>query len=213
MSPPRGSKLNSIKLLLDECDPLSSGPIRGSVARFHGLLTGVVSAPTVMPREWVPLLFGNGFGAGAWELVKHAPRAMRLLVRLYHEIALGFAPGAPPYRIPIGRRVMNTRSLRLAQDWCIGYMFGVAPAPPELEHAFIPIVVTAFGMTPKEFHPVRHPKAFVDLLDILADSVVEIHRWWHDASRSAAPRVALSAPCPCGSEKLHKDCCVFLHAL
>jgi uncharacterized protein YecA (UPF0149 family) len=95
----------------------------------------------------------------------------------------------------------------------MGYLYGVAFAPPELEEAFIPIAVTAYGRIPKEFDPVRHPKEFVELLDMLADSVVEIHRWWHGTPRSAAPRVALSAPCPCGGEKLHKDCCALLHAV
>jgi len=236
----RGARLtqkerDEFEALMEARDPGFAGPMQGSITRTHGFLTSVISGPMVLPSEWIPVVFESD--DGAWDTMEQAQRAMSLLMRFNNEVADDLGPGGRQYGIMFDRIGDPGDSFDLADDWCRGYMLGVALREsewreamdaPELEKAFLPILALADPKHPA--HPVFDEfERYDETLAALSAGAVEIYQWWREklagtmqhpstrphfgTVRRAAPKVSPNAPCPCGSGKKYKRCCSALRAV
>jgi uncharacterized protein len=228
---------DELEALMEVRDPHFMGPMQGSITRVHGFLTSIISGPMVVPSEWIPVVFGDE-EAGAWETIEQAKRAIGLAMRFYNEISSALGPGGRRYSILIDRIGDRPDTLDLADDWCTGYTLGFAlredewkeaMEAPELQKAFLPILLTAHPNKAPELDPVENPETYAALLADLPNCAVEIYQWWRkkfvasmpEAShrmyagtvRRDAPKVSANAPCPCGSGKKYKRCCSSLRAV
>jgi uncharacterized protein len=221
---------DELEALMEERDPGFAGPMQGSITRVHGFLTSVVSGPMIVPSEWIPVVFGDQDDAG-WKTIAQARRAMTLLMRFYNEISSDLGPGGRQYTILIDRIGDSPDTLDLADDWCRGYLLGVAlredewkeaMETPELSDAFLPILAVA-PSEKNDLDPLKHPKNYEMMLDLLPRCAVKICEWWRKkfvasmpapsgqihvgTVRRRTPKISPNAPCPCGSGKKYKRCC------
>lgn len=133
---------------------LSQKQLQASATALHGFLTSVVSGPPVLPSEWIPVVFRIDQSEG-WETLKQAQRAMTLLMRFYNEVVADLAEESGRYGVLLDRIGDAPDTVDFADDWCTGYLAGVAlcedawrepMAAPELRAAFAPIL--ALGTLP-----------------------------------------------------------------
>lgn len=229
---------DELENLMGVRDPYFAGPMQGSITRVHGFLTSIESGPMVVPSEWIPVVFGDDEDH-PWETMKQAQRAISLLMRFYNEISSDLRPGGRRYSILIDRIGDHPETLDLADDWCTGYTLGFvlredewkeAMEAPELQRAFLPILLTAHPKKAPDIDPIENPETNAAMVDDLPDCAVEIYEWWRKkfvaslpspserqafsgTVRRTVPKVSPNALCPCGSGKKYKRCCSALRVV
>jgi uncharacterized protein len=167
-------------------DPDCTGPMEWLITRVHGFLTSVLSGPMILPSEWLPLVFGDD-EEHPWETMEQAQRATNLLMRFYNETADALATDGRRPTVMIDRFGEPPDTIDLADDWCIGYMLGVALREdewsealeaPDLEEAFFSILLIADPEKPPDLDPEQNPKQYAEMIALLPWAVQDIHEWW-----------------------------------
>ena len=175
-----------------------------------GFLHGVLTAPTLIrPRLWMGQVFAER---------EPDERHITLLSRLYNEVNADLANGEA--RVP-------TPSDEVAiSQWCKGYLaaVGLDPQWPKLEGVFQ--LVFPIGVLAGEFslsvvaEPIDDEAAWLqEMREDLEFSIVEIYDRLSGARMASAqaattpvrregPKVGRNDPCPCGSGKKYKKCCL-----
>jgi uncharacterized protein len=227
---------DQLEMLMEARDPGLAGPMQGSITRVHGFLTSIACGPMVMPSEWIPVIFSDADDVG-WESPEQAQAAMTLLMRFHNEIVADLEPSGRRYSIIIDRLGDGADAIDLADDWCQGYVLGIAMRDdewqeameaPELRTAFLPILTIAH---PKKLglDAAEDFTTYQALVDELPNCAFEISEWWRKTRvasmqgsaapshfgtvRRVGPKVSVNAPCPCGSGKKYKRCCSTLRAV
>ena len=227
---------DQLEVLMEARDPGLAGPMQGSITGVHGFLTSIACGPMVMPSEWIPVIFHDPDDVG-WESQEQAQRAMTLLMRFHNEIVADLEPTGRRYSIIIDRLGDGADAVDLADDWCRGYVLGIAMRndewqeameAPELRTAFLPILTIAH---PKKLGLdfAEDFKTYQALVDELPDCAFAISEWWRKkrvaemhssaqgsdvgTARRVGPKMSPNASCPCGSGKKYKRCCSALRAL
>lgn len=193
------------------------------VSELDGFLTAIVSGPTtVMPSQWLPAVWGNF--EPRWRNVDDFQDVMSLFVRHMNDIVAHLMEEPEEFEPMYGERVVNGEQVPVVDEWCEGYMRGVAlstdeweTAPPEIVDLLAPIL--AFTQdTSWAGHDIADPEEADGVRDAIAPNVRAIHAYWLERRGAAIasvapfrreqPRVGRNDPCPCGSGKKHKHCCL-----
>jgi uncharacterized protein len=177
---------DDLEALMELRDPSLSGPLQASITRLHGFFTSVVSGPLILPSEWIPFAFRNDESEG-WESMREAKRAITLLMRFHNEVAADLHEEHRGYSILINRIGDPPDTVDFADDWCKGYVAGMAlredewkaaTAAPELAEGFAPILLLAYPDRVMAPNPFDHPDEYAAILNALPQSAVDIYDWW-----------------------------------
>ncbi len=120
-----------------------------------------------------------------------------------------------------GLREVDGSELTIVEEWCFGYMRGVALSdwstlPDSLKPALGAI---ALHGTEENFERVEKmsPEAFEESVDAIRLAALDLHAYWmahpqekklfSNRSKQKRNRV-VTIPCPCGSGKKFKQCCL-----
>lgn len=194
--------------LAEACDEHSPFDIDGLIGMFHALAVG----PGEVPRaEWVPAVFPN-FDANT----KDADSITSLAARLYYEIVSAVEGGE--HLIPMPEEVETCESF--AAGYSIGVRLDSRWTSNEDAMALAQAVTYLGGHTDllddetidvieREFAP--DPKAGIreELMGIVAATYETFHGPWKPPTvNRSAPKVGRNDPCPCGSGKKFKQCCM-----
>ncbi len=109
-------------------------------------------------------------------------------------------------------------TLDLADNWCRGYVAGMAlradeweatTQTPEITESLTPILLLADPEEKAKPDPLEQPEEYAAVMDELAQSAVDIYEWWRTPRtiRRSTPKVSANAPCPCCSGRKYKRCC------
>ena len=150
------------------------------VSELDGFFTAVVSSPVMIPpSQWLPAVWGEY--EPEWESEKEFENIFTLLMRHMNDIATTLMEQPEYFEALFQERVVKGKTYAIVDEWCEGYLRGVALAAIE-------------------------------------PNVREIHAYWlerrsEDVSasqpvRRSEPRVGRNDPCPCGSGKKYKKCCL-----
>lgn len=193
---------------LEELFARPGGPNRDTI---FGLLHAVVSAPNMVPPSaWLPIALGDrDFGDDP---------APFLLLRHYNHVNDGLAAGQ--IQVPEADDVDGIRG------WCVGYMLGLHLDTTWLDHPDVlemlfPVMVLS-GDQPLEGGPVDNEETWLEgARRDLGGTALRAYRELEPARSRRAPgaspkqqpfrrdvKVGRNAPCPCGSGKKHKKCCL-----
>ena len=192
------------------------------LSELDGFLTAVVSGPVMIPpSQWMSAVWGEF--EPVWDSVEEAERTMQLMLRHMNGIS-GTLMQAPEKFEPIFLEgVEDGESRTVVDEWCEGYARGVRldvnawqSGGDDIGLMLMPIL-SFTGASEWAGH-----KGTPDEIKGLQDAVVrctrEIHAYWlerrHDVVapprpvRRENPRVGRNDPCPCGSGKKYKKCCL-----
>lgn len=190
---------------------------------LDGLLTAVVSGPnTVSPSRWLEVVWGDF--EPDWESKEELEHFMSIAVRHSNGI-VGMLMHQPGEFEPIFHEShVDGAIVAIVDEWCEGYMRGVgldadawAAGGERIAELLTPIrAFTEAGGPP--VHELPSLRESDELRSQIALNVRAIHAYWLERRAQgvvrAAParnehrRVGRNDPCPCGSGRKFKHCCM-----
>lgn len=193
-------------------------------SELNGFLTAVVSGPNMIsPNIWLSALWGRGDYHPRWTSEKEMTRFMSLCFQHMNDIA-GCLYEAPDQFQPIfnGREVKG-KTYTIVEEWCFGYMKGRSlgdwSALPEALHTSLEAI--ALHGVEKNFPVVEKlsPAQFEQSIELIQPAALALYQHWlaqrmlAEVSRPTPVRreaglTGRNDPCPCGSGKKFKKCCL-----
>ena len=192
------------------------------ISELDGFLTAIVSGPvTIVPSQWLPAVWGDY--EPVWNTEKEFEDIFTLLMRHMNDIAATLIEQPEYFEALFLERVTEEKTYTIVDEWCEGYLRGVALAAAQwdsagAEMAVLLTPIRAFtGATNWRGHDLSADEK-ENIRNAIEPNVREIHAWWlarrsEDAppmqpQRRLEPRVGRNDPCPCGSGKKYKKCCL-----
>ena len=195
-------------------------------SELDGFLTAIVSGPdTVMPSRWLPAVWGDF--PPEFDTTQEAERIMSLLMRHMNGIVTHLSEEPETFEPMFLSREWEGKTVLVVDEWCEGFMRGVdlsreewAAGGEDIEKALASILAfcQASGWTG---HGSRDLSEIEERQLAIAPSVRAIHAHWlsirltdvppDDKSvpfRHSGPQAGRNDPCPCGSGKKLKKCCL-----
>lgn len=192
------------------------------VAELDGLLTAVLSGPVMVePGDWLTALWGGKNRIPKWSNEREMNRFMELCFQHMNDIADRLAEYPDQFDPLFGVREMEAQEFTVVEEWCFGYMRGVAltdwsALPDALQPA-----LDAIALHGKEENFARlealTPEEMEQSIEAIRPAALALHDYWI-AQPEAVPtpqqpvtveaRPGRNDPCPCGSGKKYKNCCL-----
>ncbi len=192
------------------------------VSTLDGLFTAIISGPvSVMPSQWLPAVWGDF--EPVWENGKEFEEIFALMVRHMNSISAMLMEAPEDFEPIFMERKVEGKTYTIVDEWCEGYWRGVGlaaerwhTAVDELTQLLMPILAFT-EVTNWQAHDLN-PEG-IDLLQKgIASHVRDIHAFWlarreepvslAGPRRQSEPMVGRNDPCPCGSGKKFKKCCL-----
>jgi len=193
------------------------------VSELDGFFTAIVSGPvTIVPSQWMTSLWGNF--EPVWETEKDFEHIFTLLMRHMNSIASHLMNEPDTFEPLFLQRVEEETTYTIVDEWCEGYMRGVVLAAEDwmlddMEMRILLTPILAFqGEQASKTHDEFDHDEVVNLQNAITPNVQEIHAYWLARRQDLPPenmpfkrsgsRVGRNDPCPCGSGKKYKKCCL-----
>jgi len=191
------------------------------ISELDGFFTAIVSGPvTVVPSQWLPAVWGDY--EPVWNTEKEFQDIFTLMMRHMNGIATLLIEQPDDFEAIFLEQVVKEKTCTIVDEWCEGYLRGVALAAAQWDNAGLEMTgllapIRAFtGATHWRAHDLsEHERETIR--KAIEPNVREIYAWWlaRRAEDIAAmkpqrrePRVGRNDPCPCGSGKKYKKCCL-----
>ena len=192
------------------------------ISTLDGFFTAIVSGPvTIQPSKWLPSLWGDF--EPVWESKAAFSRIFSLLIRHMNLIAMNLMEFPDEFEPLFLERTVNDRVYTIVDEWCDGYRRGMALASDRWDNgdesvATMLVPILAFTEA-SNWQGHDYPEdELEELQQAIAPSVRAIHAYWlirresdlplDTPFRRGTPRVERNDPCPCGSGKKYKKCCL-----
>ena len=192
------------------------------VSELDGLLTAVVSGPDLVPPSvWLPLVWGDE--EPVWESVDEFQRIFGLMVRHMNGIAESLTVAPEEFEPVFLERTVEGKTFTIVDEWCAGYLRGIYPClqtwadvAPESYDLLAPIFVFGHERGWK-FTEGMEVSEEEKLQQNVAPAARAIHAYWlakrpvnqqMHQDHERVPKVGRNQPCPCGSGRKHKHCCL-----
>lgn len=192
------------------------------VAELDGLLTAVLSGPrTIEPGEWLVALWGGEKHIPKWSNEREMNRFMELCFQHMNDIADRLADFPEQFDPLFGVRETEGQDFTVVEEWCFGYMRGVALSDwSSLPEALQP-ALDAIALHGKEenFPQLENlsPEEMEERFAAIRPAALALHDYWiaQPEAIPAPPQPVVieqkpgrNDPCFCGSGKKYKQCCL-----
>ncbi|WPP00980.1 UPF0149 family protein [Pseudomonas sp. HR96] len=205
--------------LQDQLEKHATGHSIAGVSEMDGFFAAVMSCAEVIAFDrWYPAFWGGPELLPKWTSERDFQRFFDLLVQHMNQIAMLMADYPDDYS-PIFNLADDDETLDVV-DWCLGYERGVAldggwtelPEQQGLLHALI--VMQTLEYTEAE---ADNPLAGQDPAQLIRYAALGLHEYWSQQREEEVPelqpvrvdtKVGRNDPCPCGSGRKFKQCCM-----
>jgi uncharacterized protein len=190
------------------------------VSSLDGYLTAIVSGPNpINPSVWMPGVWGEE--EPVWESVKEFQSIFSLIVRHMNSIATALQADRGTFEPLFMENRAGGKAHLVVDEWCFGYMTGVGldSAAWKLSDAAV-----AEMLEPIKLYGTEEGWKTLDALpqaealrhrDAIPKAVRNVYAYWLARRAQKAPpqrrdsaKVGRNDPCPCGSGKKYKHCCL-----
>jgi uncharacterized protein len=190
------------------------------VSELDGFLTAIVSGPnTIAPSAWLPALWGEE--EPVWNSAEEFQEMFGLLVRHMNGIAELLELADDSFEPMFNESRVSGKAALIVDEWCCGYVRAIAldidawaQGEPDLIESLKPI--RYFGTEPgweelkgmSEAEVVRQQAAIPAAARAIYAYWLERRRPREEPIRRSTAKVGRNDPCPCGSGKKYKHCCL-----
>jgi len=192
------------------------------ISELDGLFSALVSGPvSAVPSQWLPAVWGDF--EPVWDSQEEFEEIFSLMIRHMNGIAHLLMEYPEEFEPMFLERDVDGDTHTIVDEWCEGYLRGVELAEEDWHtsgEALADLLVPIYAFTEKtkwRAHDLGYDE-MVKTQQAIAANVLKIHAYWlerrgDDAPvtqpvRRDAPRVGRNDPCPCGSGKKYKKCCL-----
>ena len=195
------------------------------MAELDGFCAAVVSSPNMIyPDQWYPALWnkaGNDSYLPDWEEEEEL-HFLQLVSKHMVSIETVLVSSPEHYEVLLPYSETEQGIVYVAEEWAFGYMRGVDlccwPDMPE-EISSCLYAISLHGR--EDNFDVLEALSLEEHQQTVAEitpAVIKIYQFWSDVRKAAeeiprtvvrdAPKVGRNEPCPCGSGKKYKQCCL-----
>ncbi|AXY34268.1 MULTISPECIES: YecA family protein [Yersinia] len=196
------------------------------VTELDGMLTAILSGPNMIsPKRWLSVILGGEEYAPEWKSKYEFTRFMNLTFQHMNDIAERLCYSPEQFAPLLEFRTIENKEYIIAEEWCFGYMRGVAlddwSALPEAHTAEL----EAIALHGKEENfPLLEKMSLDDIqhrIEKIPLAALSLHAHWlrqrqpvtktplpSPVPYAAPPKTGRNDPCSCGSGKKFKQCCL-----
>lgn len=196
------------------------------LSELDGFFTAIVSCPeTIPPSEWLPAVWGEE--EPVWGSVDGFEKIYRLMIRHFNDVVNSLMAPGFQFEPIFNENELDGQRYTVVEEWCVGYMRGVElraeawdTGGDELFDLLQPILLFS-GEPGWEVLDTLDEEEVIDLQASIPGVAQDIHHFWL-ARRGIADigieqivdKVAVDSPidpdgpCPCGSGKPFRKCCL-----
>lgn len=194
------------------------------VSELDGMLTAILSGPhLVEPSVWLTAMWGGEKHIPRWSNEREMTRFMNLAFQHMNDIAERLTDAPDQFDPLFGIRTIEDEEYTIVEEWCFGYMRGVAlddwSALPDNLQADLAAI--ALHGQEKNFEQLEQltPEEYEKSQATIGQAALNLHQYWlvlrtenpaalRQQPVTAAPAAGRNDPCPCGSGKKFKHCCL-----
>ncbi|UQC71665.1 YecA family protein [Lelliottia sp. AC1] len=191
------------------------------VSELDGMLTAVLSGPLVVePDTWLVAIWGGEKHIPRWKNDREMHRFIDLCFKHMNDIAERLSDYPDQFEPVFGENDVEGTTYTVVEEWCYGYMRGMAltdwsTLPEELKpdlavialHGSQENVDLVEAMTEEEYQA---------SVDSIRPAAIRLYNYWlanpqqPEAKKPIVngTKVGRNDPCPCGSGKKFKSCCL-----
>ena len=193
------------------------------VSELDGFLTAIVSGPDMIPpSRWFPELWGGGGNEPEWETDKELKLFMKLVMQHMNDKATTLMNEPDYFEALFLTNPKSDTPVLIAEEWCFGYMRGVElgdwpTLPKEIGNYLAAIALHGQEESFDELKALSL-EAHQQTVANIEPAVRKLHAYWlaqrtPHAEPTQTParsmvKVGRNEPCPCGSGKKFKQCCL-----
>ncbi|PUB80923.1 MAG: YecA family protein [gamma proteobacterium symbiont of Ctena orbiculata] len=192
------------------------------ISTLDGFLTAIASGPvTIPPSVWLPSIWGDF--EPEWENEEAFSEILSLLIRHLNGIVTTLMEYPEDFEPLYLERIVENKTVLIVDEWCEGYHRGTELSPDhwrsggkKMAALLSPILAFTAATDWK-----GHDKSYdvVESIQLkIAPNARQIHAYWL-SRRDEIPQdelikkreqtpVGRNDPCPCGSGKKYKKCCL-----
>ena len=191
-----------------------------NVCELDGFFIALISGPEILPpSRWLPELWAGELPELDWASAE-MQRFMALLLQHMNNCVMTLMEYPGEFKALFHERQLDGKTYTIVKEWCFGYMRGVAlgqwPEMPDAqaEHLAAIDLHGNEGFFPLLEHmsPVQHLQSVLEI----EPAALALHEYWLENRAPQRPNTPLRAaatpgrnePCPCGSGKKFKQCCL-----
>ncbi|MEW8010834.1 MAG: UPF0149 family protein [Candidatus Thiodiazotropha sp.] len=192
------------------------------ISTLDGFLTAIASGPvTIPPSVWLPSIWGDF--EPEWENEEAFSEILSLLIRHLNGIVTTLMECPEDFEPLYLERIVENTTVLIVDEWCEGYHRGTELSPDhwrsggkEMAGLLSPILAFTAATDWK-----GHDKPYdvVESIQLkIAPNARQIHAYWLSRrdeipqdellKHREPPPVGRNDPCPCGSGKKYKKCCL-----
>jgi uncharacterized protein len=191
------------------------------VSELDGMLTAILSSPVeIEPAEWMLAVWGGAEHVPRWANDRERDRFVNLTLQHMDDIGERLGDYPDQYEPLFGTREEEGQEITIVEEWCFGYMRGVglsdwSALPEDLQPQLDAI---ALHGSEEKFERLDELSAeeFVASVDLLTPAAITLCHYWLDNPQLAPvkqpvkneSKIGRNDPCPCGSGKKYKSCCL-----
>lgn len=190
-----------------------------TVSELDGFLTAIASAPALLPpSQWLPAVWGGALPTFATQ--EEGKAVMSLLLRHYNTVNETLRENPDNFSMLLQYHEVDGKEYEIVDEWCLGYLRGVSVSP----EIWVPViqretqlfaVLRLFGSDEGwQEQETFTPAQLDELRESLSDVVWMIYLRAREQEAGAMPyrreqtKAGRNDPCPCGSGKKYKHCCL-----
>jgi len=192
------------------------------ISELHGFFTAIVSGPLlIQPSKWLPTVWGDF--EPEWENSKEFEAVFSLMMEIMNSIVIPLMDNPAEFEPIYNYREVENNTFVIVDEWCEGYVRGISLATEswELDSLDMTILLTpilAFtNETQWEGHELKKNES-ENIKKTIPENAREIHAYWlarrtqeevlSQPMRHSEQKTGRNDPCPCGSGKKFKKCCL-----
>jgi len=190
-----------------------------SASELDGFMTAIASGPEeIEAAEWFPAIFSGD--PPDFEADVKVQYLFTLLMRHLNNIEALLDEDAEQFEPMFGIREIDGVDVEVPDEWCMGYLRGISLRGEQWEALWDdqPEALTTIALfgTPEGWDELEKldEETQAGFRDMLPAMVRTIYGYWQivryppDTLRRDEPKVGRNDPCPCGSGKKYKQCCL-----
>ncbi|MCU7958732.1 MAG: UPF0149 family protein [gamma proteobacterium symbiont of Bathyaustriella thionipta] len=192
------------------------------ISELDGLMTAIISGPVMVPpSQWLPQIWGDF--EPDFDNEEDSHQVLSLLIRHFNSISDLLMEQPQDFQPLFLQKEVDGETYTIVYEWCEGYMRGVSLIAEQwnLQNIDMQTLITpilAFqGEQSLSILEQLSSEEINELQKAILPSVRKIHAYWlaqrqdpqsATSIRHKQPKVGRNDPCPCGSGKKYKKCCL-----
>ncbi len=210
----------ALEEVLEEGEPFDSGIL--DLSMLDGFFTAIVSGPVPIPPSiWIPAVWGDA--EPEWDDEEDFEQIVTLMMRHMNDVIDNLQDHSEEFEPIFLEREIDGFVYTLVDNWCEGYRYGIELASDEWEaggERITSLVAPIMAFTEAtDWAGYQYDDDEIEAFhEAILRNIPLIHAFWPheppDEDKPAAPiqfvepQAGRDDPCPCGSGRPFRKCCL-----